>query len=81
MFVPGLYELRIFFFLTYNFGKVQTSFIITFVYIFNNYIPITCLMEESVKKYLIHKSDARLIKCCCLLEGGGRSGRREEEDY
>jgi hypothetical protein len=38
-------------------------------------------MEESVKKYLIHKSDARQIKCCgCLLEGG-RGGREEEEGY
>jgi hypothetical protein len=37
---------------------------------------------ESVKKYLIQKSDARLIKCCCcLLEEGGRRGGREEEDY
>jgi hypothetical protein len=28
-------------------------------------------------KYLIHKSDARLIRCCCLWEGEGS----EEEDY
>jgi hypothetical protein len=36
---------------------------------------------KSVKKYLIHKSDARqIIKCCCLLEGEGRRGREEEEE-
>jgi hypothetical protein len=35
---------------------------------------------KSVKKYLIHKSDARPIKCCCCLLEGGRRGR-EKEDY
>jgi len=38
---------------------------------------------KSVKKYLIHKSDAQqIIKCCCLLKGGGRRVRgAEKEDY
>jgi hypothetical protein len=35
-------------------------------------------MKESVKKYLIHKSDARQIKLHLLKEGGRG---REEEDY